>query len=150
MYIDLAQVLIELEGQWTPVWRRILVSPFTKLAGLHRIAAAAMGWDPQRPHHFILRGDIYERVAPGEALDAKRERNWRLDSAGYPDHFFFYAVGSQYEWRHRITTEAYIDGPAELRYPRCVAGGGVCPSGTGKPFSVASVNHRIWRASPKR
>ncbi|MFY9718075.1 MAG: hypothetical protein WAK16_00395 [Candidatus Cybelea sp.] len=148
-YPDLAQLLIDLDGQNPPVWRRILVSAFTKLGGLHRIVQASMGWDPNLPHRFVLCGDIYKRVAPGEALDPKRERNWRLDSACYPDDFFFYECGSNYEWRHRVLRENYVDGEQHWRYPRCVGGGGVCPPGTGKPFTVGAANRRIWSASPK-
>ena len=148
-YIDVVQLIVELDVEVPRIWRRLLVSPFTKLAGLHRVLQAALGWDPNWPHRFILRGDIYKRVEPGEALDARRERNWRLDSAWYPDHYFFYATGPQYEWRFRITEEAYIDAPVEWRYPRCVGGEGACPPGSGKAFTIASANRRIWKASPK-
>ena len=149
-FLDLAQLLIELEGQHPPVWRRVLVSAFTKLGGLHRVVQAAMGWDGSLPHRFVLGGDLLHRVAPGEALDPKRERNWRLDSATYPHDFFFYVCGPLYEWRIRITREDYVEGETNWRYPRCVGGGGTCPPGTGKPFSIGAVNRRIWRVAPKR
>jgi hypothetical protein len=53
-----------------------------------------MGWGDGLPHRFILAGDIYERVAHGEALDPTRERSWRLDSAFYPDKSFWYTCGN--------------------------------------------------------
>lgn len=108
-YPDLTQLLIVLERAEPPVWRRVQVSAFTKLGGLHRIIQGVMGWDDRLPHRFILAGDIYERVAPGEALDPTRERNWRLDSAFYPDKLFWYAYGRQDEWRHRVIREAYVE-----------------------------------------
>lgn len=120
--VNLAVVFVEIEGFHPPVWRRLLVSFFTKLAGLHRVVQAAMGWDNRFPHSFILCGDLLERVAAGEALDAKREQNWRLDSAGYPDHYFWYAYGLAGEWRLRIILENYIQGEERWRYPRCVGG----------------------------
>ena len=148
-FVEVAQLAIELELEVPHVWRRFLVSPFTKLGGLHRLIQGAMGWDPDWPHHFVLCGDIYDRVEPGEALEAKREGNWRLDTAFYPDDFFFYATGPDYEWRHRIVHESYVGAPAEWRYPRCAGGEGASLL-DGKAFTVASANRRIWKASPKR
>jgi len=85
---DVTQLLIVLERWDPPIWRRVHVSAFTKLGGLHRVLQGVMGWDNRLPHRFILAGDIYKRVAPGEALDSKRELNWRLDSAFYPEESF--------------------------------------------------------------
>lgn len=141
---------IDLEATIPRVWRQIVVSPFAKLGGLHRVIAAAMGWDEGLPHHFVLRGDIYRRVLPGEILDAKRERNWRLDSAFYPDRHFFYTIGNSSEWRHRVTDEGTVGIPADWRFPRCMGGDGTCPPGAKKPFTIASANRRIWKAVPKR
>jgi|ERR1700722_5707625 len=114
---------VDLEATIPRVWRHIVVSPFAKLGGLHRVIAAAMGWDENLPHHFVLCGDLRDRVSAGEILDSKRERNWRLDSASMP---------------------------ADWRYPRCLGGDGACPPGAKKPFTVASANRRIWKAVPKR
>jgi len=97
---DLVQLLIVLEREDPPVWRRVHVSAFTQLGGLHRVIQGVMGWGNRLPHRFILAGDIHKRVAPGEALDPKRERHWRLDSAFYPGDEFLYAYGAQDEWRH--------------------------------------------------
>jgi hypothetical protein len=143
---DLVQLLIVLERTDPPVWRRVQVSAFTKLGGLHRVIQAVMGWDGSGPHRFILQGDIYERVAPGEALDAQREQNWRLDSAFYPGDWFSYAYGAPDEWLHRIVREEYIDGFLNWRYPRCVAGKGASPPGNTQPFDVGRVNRHLWRA----
>jgi hypothetical protein len=148
-YLEFVRLLVSLEGQDPAVWRVVLVSPFTKLGGLHRVIQAAMGWDERWPHHFILCGDLRDRVEPGEILDAKRERNWRLDSAWYPDHMFFYVTGPQLEWRHRVVEDGYVAAPAEWRYPRCIGGERACPPGSRKPFSVAIANRRIWRVSPR-
>lgn len=96
------------------------VSTFTKLGGLHRIIQAIMRRDDRLPHRFILAGDLYGRVAPGEALDPTRERNWRLDSAFYPDKSFWYAYGREGEWRHRIIPEGYVErAPFALSALRC-------------------------------
>jgi Plasmid pRiA4b ORF-3-like protein len=141
---------VDLEATIPRVWRLIVVSPFAKLGGLHHVLAAAMGWDDGLPHHFVLGGDIHRRVRPGEILDAKRERNWRLDSAFYPDDHFFYVTGRSDEWRHRVTYERPIAIPADWRCPRCMGGDGACLPGAKKPFTVASANRRIWKAVPKR
>ncbi len=126
-YPDLAQLFMVLERAAPPVWRRVHVSFFTKLGGLHRVILAVMDWDGRVPHRFILAGDIFKRVAPGEALDAKRERNWRLDSAFYPDKTFWYCYGGADDCRLRIELEDYVDGEPHWRYPRCVGGEGASP-----------------------
>ena len=99
-YPELTQLLIILEGEDRP-WRRVHVSPFTKLGGLHRVIQAIMGWDNRLPHRFVLSGDVYNRVGPGETLNPTSERNWRLDSAFYPEKLFWYCYGAQGEWQHR-------------------------------------------------
>lgn len=149
-YPDLTQLLIVLERAESPVWRRIHVSAFTKLGGLHRIIQGVMGWDDRLLHRFILAGDIYERVAPGEALDPTRERNWRLDSAFYPDKLFWYGYGREDEWRHRITREGYVESAPRWRYPRCVGGDGAWPPAVGKSFNLGAVNRTLWRGLRKR
>jgi hypothetical protein len=144
-YPDIAQLLIVLEGQRPWVWRRLHVSFFTKLGGLHRVLEAVMGWESRLPHQFVLAGDIYGRVAPNEALPPEKERNWRLDSALYPNHEFWYVVGGTEGWRHRIKLEDYVEERHGLRYPRCLDGAGASPSGAEETFSLAATNRRLWR-----
>lgn len=147
---EIAQLLVVLEGERPWVWRRIQVSSFAKLGGIHRTIQAIMGWDGGLPHKFILAGDIYGRVAPNEALPVEKERNWRLDSALYPNKEFYYEVGANAEWRHRISLEDYIESVENWRYPRCVDGAGKSPSGVEKSFDVLGANRRLWRRIPKR
>jgi hypothetical protein len=148
-YPDLAQLVIALEVEVPRIWRRVHVSAFCKLGGLHRVIQAVMGWDNRQPHRFVLAGDFYDRVEPGQALDATRERNWRLDSALYPDKLFWYVYGHEDPWLHRIVFEGYVGGNPHWRYPRCVEGDGPCP-GTGRPFEVGAVNRRLWRGLRRR
>ena len=147
---EIAQLLIVLEGKRPWTWRRIQVSGFAKLAGIHRTIQALMGWDAGLPHRFILAGDIYDRVAPGEALSPERERNWRLDSALYRDREFYYVVGTNPEWRHSIRLEGYVESVSTWRYPRCIDGAGASPSGAEASFSVLGANRRLWRRIPRR
>jgi len=142
---DLAQLVIVLEGTEPVVWRRVHVSFFAKLGGLHRTIQSVMGWDSSFPHHFVLMGDIYRRVARGERLDAAREKNWRLDSAFYPDKSFLYVCGPNEEWTHRIMLEDYLERRPYWRYPRCVGGACATPPGSAETFSVGRANRRLWR-----
>jgi hypothetical protein len=149
-YPEIAQLLLVLEGERPWVWRRIQVSGFAKLGGIHRTIQAIMGWDAGLSHKFILAGDIYGRVAAEEALPAVKERNWRLDSALYPSKEFYYVVGANFEWRHRIRLEDYVESVPNWRYPRCVDGAGKSPSGVEKSFNVLGANRRLWRQIRRR
>ena len=143
---DLATLFLEVWGVRPRVWRRVQVSAFSKLGGIHKLIQALFGWNDDQSHAFILRGDIYDRVASGEALDAKRERNWRLESATYPDGYFTYDYGSKNIWRVHILLEGYDTGFRSWRYPRCVGGTGSLPPHEDQPFNLARANRRIWRA----
>ena len=142
---DLATLFLELADTRPVIWRRVQVSFFSKLAGLHKVIQAVFNWDDSLPHRFVLAGDIYDRVAPGEPLDAKRERNWRLDSALYPDHMFEYVYGEQPTARIRIRLDDYSGRVVTWRYPRCVGGAGNPPPDQDKPFDLGSTNRRLWR-----
>ena len=83
-------------------------------------------------------------------LDPKRERNWRLDSAFYPDDVFWYAYGERGEWRHRIERELYVESEAHWRYPRCIGGDGACPPCVGRSFQLGAVNRRLWCSVRRR
>jgi hypothetical protein len=128
------------------VWRRVQVSAFTKLGGLHKVVQAVFGRDNSLPHRFILSGDIYHRVGPGEALDSKRERNWRLDSAAYPEKSFIYEYGLNHPSRIRIVVEEYAGGIESWRYPRCVGGAGTLSPHGAESFNLARVNRRLWHS----
>jgi len=93
-----------------------------------------MGWEAELPHQFVLAGDIYDRVAPNEAL---------------PNRELWYDVGRGYEWRHRITLENYLESVPHWKYPRCLDGAGASPSGAEKTFSINGANRRLWR-HPRR
>lgn len=143
---DLVTLFMGVENIRRPVWRRVQASAFSKLGGIHKVVQALFGWDDTAPHRFILAGDIYQRVAHGEALDPKRERNWRLDSAFYPDKSFTYEYGLNDLCRVQILLEEYAEGFKNWRYPRCIGGAGnLSPAGT-DPFDVGAANHRLWRA----
>jgi hypothetical protein len=49
------QIKVTLKGSKPPIWRRLLVSPATRLDELHVILQLAMGWTDSHLHHFVLR-----------------------------------------------------------------------------------------------
>ena len=146
LYTDLVNLRMDVADVKLPVWRRVQVSAFSKLGGIHRVVQAVFGIEASLPHRFILLGDIYKRIAPGEALDAKRERNWRLDSATYPDETFWYEFGSENTCRIRIFLEEYVVGQKHWRYPRCVGGSGNIPPHEEESFDLGRTNRRLWRS----
>ena len=93
IFPDLVQLLIVLEREDAPVWRRVRVRVHAARR-THRVIQGVMGWGNRLPHRFILAGDIYKRVAPGEALDPKRSA-LASGLAFYPDDELVYAYGAQ-------------------------------------------------------
>ena len=53
------QLQVLLRGVEPAVWRRLLVSGDSSLAGLHSIAQAPFGWIDARSHYFVIRGKRY-------------------------------------------------------------------------------------------
>jgi len=53
------QLLIVLEREDPPVWRRAHASAFTQLGGLHSVIQGVMAWGNRVPHRFILAEWLY-------------------------------------------------------------------------------------------
>jgi hypothetical protein len=58
---------VDLEDVVPRVWRRVVVSPFAKLGGLHRVIAAAMGWDESLPRQSFFAEIFAAAFAPARS-----------------------------------------------------------------------------------
>ena len=67
--LNAVQIRVALDDIEPPVWRRLVVPLATKLAELHYIIQAAMGWTDSHMHEFEIGGLSYGGI---EVLSAER------------------------------------------------------------------------------
>ncbi|HEY3842077.1 MAG TPA: plasmid pRiA4b ORF-3 family protein [Acidimicrobiales bacterium] len=126
----LFQLRIELDEVDPAVWRRLLIPGQVKLAKLHLMLQAAMGWSDSHLHAFAigelrfgLQADDFEDYDEDEIDEASLTVKSALASA---DHFTYeYDFGDG--WEHRITVEATLPEPAPMKFAVCLEGQNACP-----------------------
>jgi hypothetical protein len=125
------QLKITLQDSKPPIWRRIQTPGSVTLAELHRIIQAAMGWQDQHLHQFIIGDRVYGPATPGldeAGIDARDERRARLNEvAPRVGTRFIYRYDFGDDWDHIIVVERILEPEAGARYPRCLAGRRACP-----------------------
>lgn len=125
------QLKITLQDSKPPIWRRIQTHGSVTLAELHRIIQAAMGWENQHLHQFIIGDHVYGPATPGldeAGIDARDERRARLNEvAPREGSKFTYQYDFGDDWEHAILVERILEPEPGARYPRCLAGRRACP-----------------------
>ncbi|HEU0026810.1 MAG TPA: plasmid pRiA4b ORF-3 family protein, partial [Ktedonobacterales bacterium] len=125
------QLKITLQDSKPPIWRRIQTPGAITLAELHRIIQAAMGWEDQHLHQFIVGDRVYGPAIPGldeAGIDARDERRARLNEvAPREGSKFIYRYDFGDDWDHMVVVERILEPKPDARYPRCLAGRRACP-----------------------
>ena len=121
------QLHVELEEVTPVVWRRIWVPTAVKLARLHDMLQAAMGWSDSHLHAFSV-GDVrygmcLDEHPEGEIDDQSVTVRHALRGRGH----FLYEYDFGDGWSHRITIEREIRTIHGLKFAVCVAGENACP-----------------------
>jgi hypothetical protein len=120
------QLKVTLRGAKPPIWRRLLVSADTSLAGLHTIILAAFGWSGGHMHVF--------ETAYGDFGRADRELGHRADGSVTLEQVapqtkdkirYTYDFGD--DWVHDIMVEKVLDRDPSAAYPRCTGGKRAAP-----------------------
>lgn len=116
------------------IWRRIQVPGQFTLARLHRVIQAAMGWQDEHTHQFLV-GKISFLPAHGggNVREAKRldERNYELYTLEEGMKFMFsYIYDAGDGWEHIIHLEEVIPPSRPLQHPILLSGENACPPET--------------------
>lgn len=130
-YPQLRLVLhVELENIAPPIWRRLEVENNLTFAELHIVLQAAMGWENEHLHEFVV-GD--HRIGPtiedspdwGEPLlpDHEVEIGQVLGRKKIFRYLYDFGDG----WRHRITVEERLPSTPTKRPAILRAGARACP-----------------------
>jgi len=124
------QLKIVLEETRPAIWRKVVVSDDTTLAGLHEVIQTAMGW--MNSHLYLFEVGARRYVDPDlmddpdpDDQDARRTR--LSDLALTPKAEFSYEYDFGDGWGHRITVEGVGEIDEGAVYPSCVGGARACP-----------------------
>jgi hypothetical protein len=149
------QIKVTLQYSKPPIWRRLLVSPDTRLDELHVILQVAMPWANSHLHSFMQRFKRRDptRQEQNAMMTGKGPVDWdairgvrvfsdpdfeldevndeskaRLDQILLqPKDKLFYEYDFGDGWQHEIMLEKVVPVEAGDRLPRCVAGRLNCP-----------------------
>lgn len=144
------QLKVTLRDVRPPVWRRIQVPSDFTFGDLHCVLQAAMGWEDDHLHAFMVGG---ERYADDEVEDPwggrpKHEHDVSLDELAPLGARLRYEYDFGDGWEHDIAVEKILPGDPAVTYPRCLAGRRACPpEDCGGPSSYAQLVEAI--ASPR-
>jgi hypothetical protein len=125
------QLKVTLKYSKPPIWRRLLVDGDSTLEDLHGIIQAAMGWEDDHLHQFIV-GDHYYGPRHGfKALDdpdVKDESRVRLHQvAPTQGSQFRYEYDFGDGWEHIILVEKIMPRDPDQLLPVCLKGVRACP-----------------------
>jgi hypothetical protein len=122
------QLRIRLEGINPPVWRRLLVPGGVRLAKLHDMFQAAMGWTNSHLHSFTIGDQLYGMQIdefPEEELDETEYTVFVALRGGVRRFVYDYDFGDS--WTHEVVIEDATWAPYTLKFGVCLDGEGACP-----------------------
>jgi hypothetical protein len=122
------QLRIQLENLTPTVWRRLLVPGGVRLAKLHEIFQAAMGWTNSHLHSFTIGEDLYGMHIedyPDDELDETEFTVFVALRGGVRRFRYEYDFGDS--WEHEVTVEATTWSPLALKHAVCLDGQNACP-----------------------
>jgi hypothetical protein len=117
------QLRVVIAGISPLIWRRLVVTVGTTVAGLHNIVQAVFGWSGEHLHRFVIGGTEYGigyAGGPGFRDDA---RQVRLADLGLREgERFVYEYNFSAAWRVELRVEQIACDRPGLAYPRCTGG----------------------------
>lgn len=130
---------VTLKGLRPPVWRRLVVEDTMTLGELHMAVQAAMGWDNDHLHLFLVGA---EQIGDPRQLDGVADEAGvtvgALAGRGRKAFAYVYDMGD--DWEHAITIERAEPIEPGRAYPACVGGKRACPpEDSGGPWGFADM-----------
>jgi len=125
------QLRIELDEVTPAIWRRILVPGGIRLAKLHLILQAAMGWTNSHLHAFTIDGERYGMHLGDdfldEDLDLLDEKSVTVIHALGDRGRIAYAYDFGDGWDHTVIVEERSTITYGLKHAVCLDGANACP-----------------------
>ena len=114
------QLKITLVDSEPEVWRQILVPAGIKLADLHEVLQATMGW--QNLHDYSFQTGL---GAQKSLVETNTELSNLLKQSNWQPVYYNYDAGNG--WRHRLEGALASDDVDLTELPICTAGASACP-----------------------
>jgi len=118
---------LTLEDVVPTVWRRLLVPGGVRLAKLHHMFQAAMGWTDSHLHSFTIGDELYGMHFddyPEEEIDESGVTV--LQAVGQHRRWWYeYDFGDG--WRHEVVVEDVTRTARALKFAVCIDGQNACP-----------------------
>jgi hypothetical protein len=121
------QLRIELEEVTPAVWRRLLVPGGIRLAKLHMILQAAMGWTNSHLHAFTIDDERYGMQFDEYPEGEVNERDVTVIRALGTQERFAYEYDFGDGWDHTIVVEDRSTLTYGLKHAVCLDGANACP-----------------------
>lgn len=109
------------------VWRRLLVPGSVKLAKLHDIFQAAMGWTNSHLHRFEIGAMVFGMHFDDYSEDQIDEKEVTVVRAIGDHDRFTYAYDFGDRWEHTVVVESSAQMPRGLKHAQCLDGENACP-----------------------
>lgn len=109
------------------VWRRLLVPGSVRLAKLHGMFQAAMGWTDSHLHSFEIGGQLYGMHFDDYSEDEIDEKKVTVLRAIGEHRRFSYEYDFGDSWGHEVVVEEATRSPRGLKYAVCIDGQNACP-----------------------
>lgn len=121
------QLRITLEDVVPIVWRRLIVPGTVRLAKLHSMFQAAMGWTESHLHSFTIGDQRYGMCYDDFPEDEIDEKDVTVLRAIGAHRRFSYEYDFGDSWDHEIVVEDAARSPLGLKHAVCLAGENACP-----------------------
>jgi hypothetical protein len=121
------QLRINLEEVDPPIWRRLLVPSGIRLATLHDVFCAAMGWTDSHLHSFTIGTALYGMQSEDHPEDELDETTHTLIGAIGDERRFRYEYDFGDDWQHQVVVEDTFTIPIGLTFAVCLDGQRACP-----------------------
>lgn len=118
---------IRLEEVAPPVWRRLLVPGTVRLAKLHDMFQAAMGWTNAHLHSFTIDGQRYGMQIDDYPEGEIDEKEVTVRQAFRDQRRFSYQYDFGDNWTHDVVVEESVRLPIGLKFAVCLDGENACP-----------------------
>ena len=123
----MVQLRVSLMEITPTIWRRMLVPGSVRLAKLHLMLQAAMGWTDSHLHDFRVGDKVYGTQIDDYPDDELNENDVTVLQVCRDERRFVYQYDFGDSWEHEVVVEGQWWSPIGLKFGVCLDGQNACP-----------------------